>query len=306
MTSEIPYTEARRVNLNGIEIVYDTFGCPEHPAIVLIMGLGNQMIGWRDEFCRQLAARGYYVIRFDNRDAGLSSRLEQAGKPGFLELTWAYLRGKPVAAPYRLEAMALDVVGLLDALGIESAHIVGVSLGGMIAQMVAIDHPQRARTLTLMMTSVLDRSLPLPKPRTWIVFQSIEKGYAGAVEHTVKLRRALHGAGFPFDEAAVRDYARALYERSQEPSGTARQWAAILASAPRLRTEAKTIQTPTLVIHGSADPLVPLEHGKFSARVIPNARLEIIEGLGHELPAVVWPRVIEKIVGHTAGSTTQK
>jgi pimeloyl-ACP methyl ester carboxylesterase len=295
-TSAVPHSAAARVKTNDVEIVYDTFGSPDYPPILLIMGLGNQMIGWRDEFCARLAAQGLWVIRFDNRDAGLSSRLDQAGKPQWINLLWACLRGKPLEAPYRLEEMANDVVGLLDALGIQSAHLVGVSLGGMIAQMVAIDHPQRVRTLILLMTSVLDLRLPLPRPKTWIVFQSVAKGYAGAMEHTIKLRRALRGSGFPFDEQAVRDYARALYARSREPSGTARQWAAILASASRLRAGAKTIQAPTLVIHGSADPLVPVKHAIFTGRVIPGAKLEIIEGLGHELPAVIWPHLIDQIV----------
>jgi len=284
--------------VNGIEVVYDAFGERKAPAMLLIMGLANQMTGWRESFCAQLAGRGYWVIRYDNRDTGLSTHFDQVEPPGLPALVWAYLLGRPMKVPYTLSDMSNDAVGLLDALGVESAHIVGVSLGGMIAQMIAIEHPKRVRTLTSMLSSTNEPSLPLPKPKTLILFKATPEDRAGVIERAVKVRRALRGTGFPLDEEEVRERAAQSYDRSHVSGGARRQMAAIMASARRQRTGLRSVRTPTLVIHGEADPLLPVKHGARTAQVIPGAELVVIKGLGHELPEAAWPQIIEAIAGH--------
>ena len=286
------------VQANGIELVYDTFGNPEATPLLLIAGLGDQMLAWSEDFCSQLAARGYWVIRFDNRDAGLSTKLDHAGTPAFLKLIWAFVRNKPAAVPYTLHDMALDVVGLLDALNIPAAHVVGGSLGGLIAQTLAYRHPQRVRTLTLLISSTMNPRLPPPRPKSLVLFTSPKPGLEGYVEHTVKARRAVRGTHFPFDEAALREQAARLYERSPDTRGAARQTAALFAN--RYDEQAlKSIAVPTLVIHGSADPLIPVRHAYDTAKILPNATLLVIEGMGHEFPPEAWPHVTDAIVQHT-------
>lgn len=294
----VPYSEPARAQVNGIELVYDTFGEQDAQPIVLIMGLGNQMIGWREEFCAQLAARGYWVIRFDNRDTGLSTKFEGAETPGLMGLIWGYVTGHPGEVPYTLSDMSDDTVGLLDALGLESAHMVGVSLGGMIAQTVAIEHPQRVRTLTSMLSSTNDPRLPWPRPKTLILFRAAPEDRAGVIERAVKVRRAMRGGGFPMDEEVVRQHAARSYDRNHVPGGARRQMAAVMASARSQRSRLASVRAPTLVIHGAADPLLPVKHGHDTAQAIPGAELLVIEGLGHELPEAVWPQVIGAIADH--------
>ncbi|MBN2391096.1 MAG: alpha/beta hydrolase [Anaerolineae bacterium] len=287
-----------RVQANGIELVYDTFGDPEAIPLLLIAGLGDQMLAWHEGFCSQLAARGYWVIRFDNRDAGLSTKFDHAGTPAFFKLIWAFVRKKSVAVPYTLHDMALDAVGLLDALNISAAHIVGGSLGGLIAQSLAYRHPQRVRTLTLLISSTMNPRLLPPHPKSLVLFKSPSPGLEGYVEHTVKARRAVRGSRFPFDEAALRTQAKLLYERNPDIRGAARQTAALFAN--RYDEQAiKSIAVPTLVIHGSADPLIPVRHAYYTAKILPDATLLIIEGMGHEFPPEVWPQVIDALVQHT-------
>jgi pimeloyl-ACP methyl ester carboxylesterase len=295
MALNVLHSTATRAQVNGIEIVYDTFGDPGAAPMLLVAGLGNQMLCWKGAFCAQLAARGYRVIRFDNRDAGLSTQFDHADTPGLLALLWAYVRRKPVQVPYTLRDMANDAAGLLEALGIESAHVVGVSLGAMIAQVMAVHHPQRVRTLTSMMSSVKVPWLPPPKPKALVLFKPVPKDRAGYIEHGVRVRCALRGGGFPFDETHVREYVTRLYERKPDLTGAFRQLAATVASARPHRARLKSIHAPTLVIHGSADPLLPVKYGIHTAQVIPGAELLIIEGMGHELPQAAWPQVIEAI-----------
>jgi pimeloyl-ACP methyl ester carboxylesterase len=255
-----------------------------------------QMIGWDEEFYMALATRGYWVIRFDNRDVGLSTRFNEAGVPNILAL----MQGEAIQTPYSLGDMADDTVGLLDALEIDSAHVVGVSMGGMIAQMITIHHPDRVRTLTSIMSSTGDPGLPPPKPEAAaILVTPVSTDRASYIEQTVLTWRVLNGPVLPFDEERTRERAGRFFDRGLSPVGVARQLAAILASGSR-KEALKTVTTPTLVVHGDADPLVPVEGGIDTADTIPGAELMIIEGMGHDLPPSVAPQVIEAIVRHAA------
>jgi pimeloyl-ACP methyl ester carboxylesterase len=300
MTQDVARGDPASVKVNGIKIVYDTFGDPSSPPMLLIMGLGQQMISWYEEFCAALAVQGYWVIRFDNRDIGLSTKFDEAGVPDILALMQAQARspGEAIQAPYTLRDMADDTVGLLDALGIESAHVVGVSMGGMIAQEMVINHPDRVRTLTSIMSSTGDPDLPQSKPEAGaILITPIPRDREGYVEYSVQIWRVLSGPGFPFDEDRTRELAARSFNRGLSPEGTMRQLAAILASGSR-KEALKSLAIPTLVIHGDADPLVPVECGIDTADAIPGAELMIIEGMGHDLPPDVAPRVIQAIVRH--------
>src|SRR5437870_8798173 len=214
---------------NGIEIAYETFGAPEGRPLFLIMGLAAQMILWDDHFCAALASRGHRVIRFDNRDVGLSSKLEEAGIPDAAAAMQAALLGERVDAPYTLRDMAADAVGLLDALGIAAAHVVGASMGGMIAQAMAIAHPARVLSLTSIMSSTGDRSLPPARPAAAeVLLLPVVTGRAAHVERAVQLFRTIGSPGFPSDEAPVRELAARRYGRARRPAGVARPLAAML------------------------------------------------------------------------------
>jgi len=283
------------VKVNGIELVYDTFGDPADRPLLLIMGLGGQMITWDEEFCRQLAEEGLWVIRFDNRDVGLSTCLDQYGTPHVLGILQAVAQGEPVEVPYLLKDMAADAVGLLDALGLPSANVLGVSMGGMIAQEIAIHYPERVRSLISIMSSTGDPSLPQPTPEaTALLVAPSPREKAAYVDWDVEVWRILGSPGFPLDEAKIRKRAAEAFDRGLNPPGFARQLAAILASGSR-QEELRDVQIPTLVIHGKADPLVPEACGIDTAEHIPGARLVLIEGMGHDLPVEVWPRIIKAV-----------
>ena len=284
--------------VNGVELAYDTFGNPSAPPVLLVMGLGAQMIRWHEEFCKPLAAKGYWVIRFDNRDVGNSTKFDEAGVPNVLALMQAAQTGGTIAAPYTLSDMAGDAVGLLDALEIEKAHIVGASLGGMIVQTMAIEYPARIRTLTSIMSTTGEPSVSTPKPEALAVLMSVPPSDREAcIEDAVKMQRILRGWKYPLDEAFVRQEAARAFDRCFHPEGTTRQLAAILASGSR-REKLKSLKVPTLVIHGDADPLVPIEGGKDTAAAIPGAKLLIIEGMGHDIPVEVVPQIIQAISEH--------
>ena len=285
---------------NGLDLCYDTFGDPQAQPLLLIMGLGAQMIVWDDEFCALLAGRGYRVIRFDNRDIGLSTRLGDAGVPDVAAGMMAAMQGQPVSAPYLLRDMAADAIGLLDARGIGSAHVVGASMGGAIAQTLAIEHPQRLRTLTSIMATTGAPGLPPPKPEAMaVLFKPTPLEQAAYFESYVQTWKVLRGPGFPLDEARDLDRAGQNFARGLNPAGVARQLMAILASGSR-REALRSVSVPTLVIHGKADPLVPVECGIDTARAVPGAELLLIEGMGHALPIPAWPQIIEAIARHAA------
>jgi len=283
---------------NGIELTYDTFGEATAPPMVLIMGLASQMIAWDEEFCAALAVRGFRVIRFDNRDIGLSTRLEHLGVPNVAQLLLAHLAGQPTKAAYTLSDMARDVVGLLDALGIDAAHVVGASMGGAIAQTMAIEHPQRMLSLCSIMATSGDPSLPPPTPEALqLLMTPMPTDRAGYYRRYVQTANVLRGPGFPLDEARDLDRAAQNFARGLYPAGVARQMVAIMASGSRKAALARA-RVPTLVIHGDADPLVPVECGIDVADTVPGARCLIIEGMGHALPISMWPRIIEAIATH--------
>jgi pimeloyl-ACP methyl ester carboxylesterase len=294
----VHHTEPALAKANGIELCYDTFGDRDAPAMVLIMGLASQMIVWDEEFCSQLASRGYWVIRFDNRDIGHSTKFAQHGVPNVLAMLTGHMQADASKVPYTLRDMADDTAGLLDALALRSAHVVGASMGGAIAQEMAIHHPKRVRTLTSIMSSTGDPGLPMPTPEALeILLAPAPTDRDGYFARYTQTCRVLRGPGFPLDEA--RDLARAerIFARGLNPAGVARQLAAIVASGSR-EPALRSLQVPTLVIHGDADPLVHPEGGIATANAIPGARLLMIAGMGHALPVAMWPQIIDAIDGH--------
>jgi len=288
-----------RAEANGIELEYDVAGPPDGEPVLLIMGLGAQMTRWPSLFVDKLAAQGLRVIRFDNRDVGLSSKLAAAGMPDFPALFTALAEGRTPDVPYRLDDMAGDAVGLLDALGIARAHIVGASLGGMVAQLVAADHPERALSLTSIMSSTGNRSLPPASPEAMAVLN--DRGpdpltdFEGYLDHAVKGAFVVGSPGYPPDADETRTRIRNDFNRSYSPAGFQRQYAAA-AACPDRRPKLATIKAPTVVIHGAADPLVPLASGQDTAASIPGAELRVIEGMGHDFPPALHDAVVEGIM----------
>ena len=282
------------VEANGIDLCYETFGAASDPALLLVMGLGAQMIWWEADFCRALAERGYYVIRFDNRDIGKSTHI-QAPPPDLM----AFMTNRaPLRAPYDLNDMARDTVGLLDALGIASAHVVGASMGGMIAQVLAISFPERVRTLTSIMSTTGERGLPQGKPEVFAAISAPPPLTAAEfVETNVRVAELLRGYPDGAEEADARVRATRAAARGLNPMGGLRQMGAILASGSRKEALAK-VSAPTLVIHGADDPLVPVEGGQATARAIPGAKLMILERMGHTLPRALWPQIVDAIAAH--------
>ncbi len=289
-----------RANANGIQIEYDTFGKPVDLPLLLINGVASQMITWPEEFCTKLAERGHYVIRFDNRDTGLSTKFEQAGIPDLMAVMEAVMRGEEIKVPYTLNDMADDSVGLLDALDIGRAHVCGVSMGAMIAQIIAVRHPSRVASLISIYGSTGNPALPRGKPEALTALMSPSpQEREAAIEHSMKFIRTIAGPGFPFDEDWTRTLMTRAYDRAFYPPGMTRKIAAIMTSGNR-KTALASVTAPTLVIHGADDPLIPLECGKDTAEAIPGAELMIIEGMGHDLPhGGAWPRIVEAISAHT-------
>ncbi len=294
----ISYSPATSIGANGIELVYDIFGDAHAPPMLLIAGLASPMIAWDERFCVKLAQRGYRVIRFDNRDTGLSSYCPRFGVPDIRELHAAKERGIPVATPYTLGDMAEDAIGLLNGLGIESAHVVGTCTGGAIAQEMAIHWPRRLRTLTSIMSSTGDPGLPGPTPQAEAVFREpMPMDRDGFCRAYVERWKVLRGPGFPKDEAADTERAQRVFARGCNPPGVSRQLAAVIASPGRGQALAN-VRLPTLVIHGDNDPLVPVEGGRATAAAIPGSSLRILEGMGHALPMAMWPAIVEAIASH--------
>jgi len=279
-----------------VELCYEAFGDPDDPAILLVMGLATQMLAWHEAFCEALASRGFHVIRFDNRDIGRSQRMDGGRPPTSLQL----LRRDKRAASYTLDDMAGDAVGLLDHLGIDRAHLVGASMGAMIAQTVAARHPERVRSLVSMMSNTGARRSGQPSVRLYpVLLRRAPRDLEGYVRHTERVLTRIGSPGFEHDGGDLRRLAELSFERGLNPAGAGRQLAAIIASGDRTPL-LRRIAAPTLVIHGSADRLIPPSGGRATARAIPGARLLVIDGMGHDLPRGAWPRMLDAIEENAA------
>jgi pimeloyl-ACP methyl ester carboxylesterase len=284
----------------GMTLCYEQFGDPDDPPLLLIMGLAMQMVSWHEDFCRQLAARGLRVVRFDNRDVGRSTHLRV--RPPALRHLAARAVFRSRRAPYTLADMAQDAVGLLDALELAPAHVVGASMGGMIAQVLAARHPRAVRSLVSIMANTGSRFSGLPSPRILpIALRHPPAGRDAFIAHADWMFALLGSTGVPREGADVRAIAAASYDRDRDLDGPERQLTAIIASGDRT-AELASIRAPTLVIHGTADPLVAFSGARATARAIGGARLLAVEGMGHDLPRAVWPRLIDAIVAHAAAA----
>jgi len=279
----------------GHEVCYETFGDTSDPALLLMMGLATQMLGWHEDFCAALADRGFFVIRYDNRDVGRSQRMD--GKaPTVIQL----LRRDKRAATYTLDDMAADATGLLDHLGIERAHVMGASMGGMIAQTMAARYPLRVHSLVSMMSNTGARWSGQPSPRLYhVLLKNPPRDREGYQEHAVWVFSKIGSPGFERDDEDLRRIAGMSFDRGINPAGTARQFAAIIHSGDRTPL-LRTITAPTLVIHGARDRLLPASGGRATARAIPGARLLMIEGMGHDIPRALWPLMLDAIEQNAA------
>jgi len=277
----------------GITLCYECFGSETDPPMLLIMGLATQMIGWPDEFCGELAGRGFYVVRFDNRDIGRSSRIR--GRP---PTPRQLVTRKIDPVLYTLSDMARDAAGLMRELGIAPAHVVGASMGGMIAQTLAAENPETVRSLVSIMSTTGNRWKGQPKFSLYrYLLRRAPEEREAFIAYNTKLFEAI-GGELPFDRQRLRDMVARSYDRGRDPTAPGRQLGAIIASGDRTE-QLRTIRAPTLVIHGSKDPLVARSGGKATAEAVPGARLMIVEGMGHDLPDAAWPQLVEAIAGHS-------
>jgi pimeloyl-ACP methyl ester carboxylesterase len=291
-----PFSVAR---IGAIDLAYDVFGSGE--PLLLIMGIGAQRIFWDDELCRLLVARGFQVIRFDHRDVGQSSKVrERAPRPA--AALWRRLLGKPVPAPYTLSDMAADAIGLLDHLGIAAAHVVGISMGGMIAQHLAIEHPTRVRSLVSIASTPGSRRY-LPEPSALrALFRRRPQTVEEAGEAMARTFSIIGSAAFPSDPERLRRLGREAFRRGNNPAGFFRHFAALLASGDRVERLA-SVTAPTLVIHGTLDPLIPFRAGRATAAAIPGARFLPVAGMAHDLPPPLWPMFAEAIATNAGRAT---
>jgi pimeloyl-ACP methyl ester carboxylesterase len=284
------FSDEQMAPVNGVELCYQEMGDPDGEPLVLIMGLATQMIAWDEEFCGMLAEQGFHVVRFDNRDIGRSSKIRSASVPNVLDLLVG--RGEPA---YRLRDMAADTVGLMDHLGIEAAHVVGASMGGMIAQCTAIGHRDRVRSLCSIMSTTGSRRVGHPSYKTFgLLLGKPPREREAAIERVVKTFKTIGSPGFPFEEERIRAIAGRSFDRGHSQAGIARQLHAITASGDRT-SHLRKLDLPAVVIHGKNDVLVNPSGGRATARAIPNARLKMVEGMGHDLPRALWPTFVEEI-----------
>ena len=289
------FSEERFAPADGIELCYQEMGDPDGEPLVLIMGLATKMIAWDDEFCAMLAERGFRVVRFDNRDIGRSTRFRSAGVPNVLDLVVG--RGTPA---YRLRDMAADTAGLMDHLGIDSAHLVGASMGGMIAQCVAIGHPERVRSLTSVMSTTGSRRVGHPSYRTFgLLLGKRPREREAAIERVVNTFRTIGSPGYPFEEERIRELAARSFDRGHSQAGIARQLHAITSCGDRT-PHLRKLEIPAAVIHGKNDILVNPSGGRATAEAIPDARLRLIDGMGHDMPRALWPTFVEEIAANAA------
>ncbi len=293
-----------RTHANGIELEYRIEGPEDGRPLVLIRGLGTQMIQWHPDFRERLVASGHRLVTFDNRDTGLSTHLHDEGAPKLGEVFEALAAGVPAPVPYTLDHMADDVAALLDAAELASAHVAGISMGGMIGQQLAARHPARVRSLVSIMSSTGNPTLPPPTKEAMEALMSPAPPERDAyIEHHVRTSQAIGSPGYPTPDAERREIAGRVFDRAFDPQGVARQFAAIQASADR-RADLARISTPTLVIHGLDDPLVHVEGGRDTAKTIPGARLQEVPGMGHDVPAGLFELLADAIAGHTREADT--
>ena len=297
-----------QIKANGIDIEYETFGRKSDPALLLIMGFSAQLTMWPVKFCEGLAAKGFFVIRFDNRDIGKSTHLSHLGTPNIGETMAALMSGKSVSAPYQLDDMAADAVGLLDALGIDKAHIVGASMGGMIAQVVAAKYPQKTKSLVSIMSTTGNRSLPQAKPEAMAALTTppASDSLADRIAAGLKTWRVIGSPGYlASDEELTAVVTEAATRAPYDPAGVGRQMVAIVAASPR-NDLLKSVRAPTLVIHGADDPLIPVEGGKDTAASIPGAKLEIVPGMGHDFSNALVPVYLALVGDFVSGVEAKK
>ena len=292
-----------RIKANDIEIEYETFGKKSDPAILLIMGLGAQLTLWPEAFCTGLAQRGFFVVRYDNRDCGLSTDFGAAGVPDLAAAVGKLMSGKKVEAPYLLKYMAADAIGLLDALGIDRAHVAGGSMGGMIAQIVAAQYPQRTRSLVSIMSTSGRPGLPPGKPEALAMLTAQPEGPAREqlIKHGIKFRGVIGSPAFPAEPAELRALVERNIDRRYYPEGAARHYLAVIASGDRVEL-LKTVRVPTLVLHGADDPLLPPDGARDVASLVPGAALELYPGWGHDMPNEMVPILVERIARFCAGA----
>lgn len=290
-----------QVQANGLHIEVDDQGPRDAPVVLLIMGLGMQLIAWPQALVDGLIARGFRVVRFDNRDMGLSQHFDHAGLPNMVLAGLRYTLRLPVKAPYTLADMARDARGVLDALGIAQAHVCGASMGGMVAQHLAADAPQRVASLTLMMTTSGARSLPQPpwSVRRALMSRPMGKGAEAAADWIVSVLRVIGSPGYPMNTQAMRQRAIDSVQRTWHPAGSARQLLAIVADGDRTPL-LSSIKAPTRIVHGIADPLVPLACGQQLADRITGAQIDFVPGMGHDLPDVLLERFAQGIADNAA------
>jgi pimeloyl-ACP methyl ester carboxylesterase len=284
---------------NGLFFEYETFGSKADAAVVLIAGLGFQLIDWPVAFCERLARAGTFVVRFDNRDIGLSQKLEEKGLPDMSLIAEQVKAGETPQIPYRLEDMALDLDGLLDAIALDSVHMVGMSMGGMIAQIMAIHYQERVLSLTSIMSSTSEASLPPPSAEAAAVLMSAPAGeeLGDIIAYGLEVNDVIGSPGFRWDRAALMDHIGVCIRRNYCPSGYLRQYAAVQAAHSRV-SELPSVTAPTLVIHGKEDHLIPPEGGEETARLIPGARLEMVEGMGHDLSPALCDHLAGLVISH--------
>ncbi|MCB9595773.1 MAG: alpha/beta fold hydrolase [Sandaracinaceae bacterium] len=281
----------------GVDLFYEERGAGE--PIVLIMGIGTQLIYWPDGFCDELVARGFRVIRFDHRDIGMSSWLDHLGVPPLLSTTVSGLLGIRVRGPYALEDMASDVAALLDHLDIDAAHVVGASMGGMVAQTMAFTHPHRVRSLVSIMSDTGEPGRFMHEPRAMrAILGPPPRSRDQAMERSVEVWRVIGSTGFPFDAAAARERAGLAWDRGNHPQGFLRHLAAIGTTGDRT-SRLRFVKAPTLVVHGSVDPLIRPIGGQLTHQAIPDSRFELIDGMGHDLPEALWPRLTTMIADNS-------
>lgn len=278
-----------QIQSNGVSLEVETIGNSDNPAVLLVMGLGAQMTAWPDDFCQQLCERGYFVIRFDNRDVGLSTWFDEIGEPNMNRTYLSHLFGRKIKSPYSLSDMADDAVGILDSLGVDKVHLIGASMGGMIAQRLALNHPERVMSLCSIMST--PRFI---RPEYQLTLELMEPDSGtreGRIESGIKSARLIHGEQFSLPEN-LRELVAASIDRAWHPAGTTRQLTAILADGDR-RPELRQLSIPTTVIHGTADRLVPPRGGKETAEAIKDSHLVKIEGMGHSLPEETWQEIFQ-------------